>query len=76
MSADEHPGAMTVQITLNIEDELLDEAKRLTGLEDNVALVREGLRALIERENARRLVRLGGSEPTLRPVPRRRTDPA
>ena len=76
MSADEPPGAITVQITLNIDDELLAEAKRSTGIEDNSALVREGLRVLIERESARRLVRLGGSESTLRPVPRRRTDPA
>ena len=76
MSADEPPGAITVQITLNIDDELLAEAKRSTGIEDNSALVREGLRVLIERESARRLVRLGGSEPNLRPVPRRRTDPA
>jgi hypothetical protein len=43
---------------------------------EKVALVREGLRALIERESARRLARLGGSEPQLKPIPRRKSDPA
>jgi Arc/MetJ family transcription regulator len=50
---------------------LLAEAQRLTGTSEKSALVREALRALIERESARRLVRLGGSEPTLSGVPRR-----
>jgi Arc/MetJ family transcription regulator len=65
-----------MRTTLNIDDDLLDEAQRLTGVSEKAALVREGLRALIERESARRLVKLGGSEPQLRPVPRRRADPA
>ncbi|HEC21937.1 MAG TPA: type II toxin-antitoxin system VapB family antitoxin [Chloroflexi bacterium] len=63
-----------MRTTLNIDDKLLEEAQRLTGLSEKVALVREGLRALIERESARRLARLGGSEPQLKPVPRRRSD--
>ena len=63
-----------MRTTLNIDDKLLEEARRLTGLSEKVALVREGLRALIERESARRLARLGGSEPQLKPVPRRRSD--
>ena len=61
-----------MRTTLNIDDELLAEAQRITGMEEKTALVREGLRALIERESARRLVKLGGSQPQLRPVPRRR----
>lgn len=65
-----------MRTTLNIEDELLAEARRVSGLKEKTALVREGLKALIERENARRLAKLGGSEPRLRSVPRRRTDPA
>jgi len=65
-----------MRITLNIDDELLTEAQRITGLNEKAALVREGLRALIERESARRLARLGGSEPQLEPVPRRGSDPA
>ena len=67
---------MTVmRTTLNIDDELLEEAQRLTGETERTALVREGLRALIQRESARRLARLGGSEPDLEFVQRRRSRP-
>ena len=62
-----------MRTTLNIDDDLLEEAQRLTGMTEKTALVREGLRALIERESARRLGRLGGSEPGLGPVPRRQS---
>lgn len=62
--------------TVVIDDELLDQARRLTGLEQTGPLVREGLRALIERESARRLARLGGVEPDLERAPRRRAAPA
>ena len=65
---------MPVRTTLNIDDQLLAEARRLSGVTEKTALVREGLRALIERESARRLARLGGSEPQLKPIPRRRAD--
>ena len=65
-----------MRTTVNIDDQLLEEAQRLTGMSEKVALVREGLRALIERESARRLARLGGSEPQLEPIPRRRPAPA
>jgi Arc/MetJ family transcription regulator len=65
-----------MRTTLNIDDQLLAEAQRITGMSEKVALVREGLRALIERESARRLARLGGSEPQLKPIPRRQADPA
>jgi Arc/MetJ family transcription regulator len=61
-----------VRTTLNIDDALLEEARRMTGISEKSALVREGLRALVERESARRLARLGGSEPGLDSVPRRR----
>lgn len=64
-----------MRTTLNIDDQLLAEAQRITGVSEKAALVREGLRALIERESARRLARLGGSEPQLEPVPRRQSDP-
>jgi Arc/MetJ family transcription regulator len=64
-----------MRTTLNIDDELLMEAKRITGLAEKTALVREGLRALIERESARRLALLGGSEPQLGEIPRRQSDP-
>jgi Arc/MetJ family transcription regulator len=65
-----------VRTTLNIDDQLLAEAQRVTGVSGKAALVREGLRALIERESARRLARLGGSEPQLMPIPRRQSDAA
>jgi len=65
-----------MRTTLNIDDQLLDEAQRITGMSEKAALVREGLRALIERESARRLARLGGSEPQLESVHRRQSDPA
>jgi Arc/MetJ family transcription regulator len=62
-----------VRTTINLDDDLLGEARRITGMKERTALIHEGLRALIEREGARRLARLGGSEPELRPVPRRRS---
>ena len=64
-----------MRTTLTIDDKLLDEARRVTGMTETAALVREGLRALIERESARRLARLGGTEPQLEPIARRRPGP-
>ena len=61
-----------MRTTLNVDDKLLEDARRLTGIESRAALVNEGLRALVERESARRLAALGGSAPELRAVPRRR----
>jgi len=65
-----------MRTTLNIDDELLREAQRMTGMTEKTALVREALQALIERESARRLARLGGSEPQLVTISRRRSAPA
>jgi len=61
-----------MRTTLNLDDALLDEAHRLTGIDERTALLHEGLRALIERESARRLARLGGSQKALKLPPRRR----
>ncbi len=61
-----------MRTTLVLDDDLLSEAQRLTGPAEKTALVRQALRALIERESARRLARLGGSEPDVRAIPRRR----
>ena len=58
---------------MNIDDELMREAQRLSGLEEKTAVVHAGLEALIARESARRLAALGGKEKGLRPVPRRRS---
>jgi len=61
-----------MRTTLALDDDLLAKAQAFTGLREKSALVREALKALIERETARRLARLGGSEPDLRAPPRRR----
>ena len=61
-----------MKTTLNIDDHLLEEARRLTGVQEKTALVREGLKALIARESARRLKDLGGTEKRLEQIPRRR----
>ena len=64
-----------MRTTLTLDDELLQEAQAYTGLREKSALVREALKALVERESARRLARLGGSEPDLSTPRRRRTRP-
>jgi Arc/MetJ family transcription regulator len=65
-----------MRTTITLDDALVDQAQRISGVKERTALIHEGLRALIERESARRLARLGGSEPKLRPVVRRRTQAA
>ncbi len=62
-----------MRITLNIDDDLYAKAVELTGVHEKTALLRECLKALIERESARRLALLGGSEPDLKTVPRRQS---
>ena len=62
-----------MRTTLNIDNEILKEASRLTGIQEKTALVRLGLEALIARESGKRLARLGGTEKELRPIPRRRS---
>jgi len=64
-----------MRTTLALDDELLADAEFYTGIREKSALVREALKALVEREAARRLARLGGSEPDLKPIPRRRPKP-
>lgn len=64
-----------MRTTLNLDDALLKEAQRLTGLSEKTAVVRAALEALIERESARRLARLGGTEPDLTAIPRHQSEP-
>jgi Arc/MetJ family transcription regulator len=66
---------VSVRTTLALDDELLAQAQAFTGLKEKSALVREALKALVEREAARRLARLGGSAPGLKVPRRRRTAP-
>jgi hypothetical protein len=61
-----------VRTTVTLDPDLVEQAARLTGIRERSAILRAGLLALIERESARRLGRLGGSEPQLAPIPRRR----
>ena len=61
-----------LRTTVNIDDELLTQAQTLTGIRERATLMRMALEALIEREAARRLARLGGTEPDIEDVPRRR----
>ena len=63
-----------MRIYLNLDDELLEQAKWLTGISNSASLVQKGLQALIERESARRLSRLGGSEPHITNATRRGSD--
>jgi len=65
-----------MRTTLALDDDLLAKAVELTGISEKSALVREGLKALIERESARRLARLGGRDPDARDIARRRPEPA
>ncbi len=62
-----------MRTTVNLDDALVAEAQRVTGVQERTTLIHEGLKALIQRESARRLARLGGSEPRLQDVPRRRS---
>ena len=61
-----------MRTTLNLDEELVREAQRISGVKGRTAVIHEGLRALIERESARRLARMGGAEPALEPARRRR----
>jgi Arc/MetJ family transcription regulator len=61
-----------MRTTLALDDELVERAQELTGLKEKSALVRAALTALVERESARRLARLGGTMPDLKGPPRRR----
>ena len=63
-----------MKATLNIDDEILGKASRLTGVKEKTILVRLGLEALIARESSKRLAKLGGTEKGLHPIPRLRPE--
>ncbi|MBV1916151.1 MAG: type II toxin-antitoxin system VapB family antitoxin [Pseudomonadales bacterium] len=65
-----------MRTTINIDDVLYAQAVDLTGIHEKTALLRESLKALIERESAQRLARLGGTQPDLEEIPRRQSKPA
>ena len=62
-----------MRTTVNLDDKLLSAAQKATGVSERTALIHAGLKALIERESARRLARLGGSDPQLASIRRRRS---
>ena len=62
-----------MRTTVTLDDQLLAQAQQLCGERERSALLKEALRALVQRESARRLAALGGSEPDLGPIPRRRS---
>ena len=61
-----------MRITINIENELIEKASRLTGIKEKISLVRFGLEALIVQESRKRLAKLSGSEKDLKSIPHRR----
>jgi len=61
-----------MRTTINLDDDLLNAAQKISGMKERTALIHAGLKALIERESARRLAKLGGSEKQLKAIPRRR----
>ena len=63
-----------MRTTVTIDDDLLAAAKEYTGIEETSGVVRAALKALVEREAARRLAKLGGSQPDIEDIPRRRSE--
>jgi Arc/MetJ family transcription regulator len=61
-----------MRTALALDDEIVAKAQAVTGLKEKSSLVREALKALIERESGRGLARLGGREPDIQSSPRRR----
>jgi len=61
-----------MRTTLALDDDLVRVAQEFTGVAEKTALIREALKALLERESARRLASIGGTMPRLKDVPRRR----
>jgi Arc/MetJ family transcription regulator len=64
---------MHMRTTLNLDEKLLKEAGSLTGIKEKTALLHLGLETLIGQENRKRLAALGGTQPKLKPAPRRRS---
>jgi Arc/MetJ family transcription regulator len=63
-----------MRTTVTIDDDLLAKAAEVTGITERSALIRHGLQALVSREAARRLIAMGGSDPTAKAAPRRRPE--
>jgi Arc/MetJ family transcription regulator len=66
--------SLHMRTTVSLDDEVMREARELSGITENAALIREALQALIQRESARQLIQLGGTAPTMEDIPRRQSD--
>jgi Arc/MetJ family transcription regulator len=66
---------MHMRTTINLDDELVREARKYTGIQEKTALVHAGLRELVAKEAARRLAALGGTAPDFQLPRRRRSEP-
>ena len=64
-----------MRTTVSLDDELLNQAHKLSGISERTLLIREALKALVQRESSSRLAALAGSEPRLEAIPRRRSEP-
>jgi len=62
-----------MRTTVDLQEDLVENARQLTGISEKTALLHAGLKLLIERESARRLAALAGTMPRLKRVPRRRS---
>jgi len=69
-------GGSNMRSTINIDDNLMERAKSLTGTKETAALVRQALETLVRVESGKRLIALGGSMPEAEASPRRRSDVA
>ncbi len=65
-----------MRTTITLDDALVKRAQELTGIDEKSYLIREALKAIIAREAGRRLILLGGSQPDIEDIPRRRSEPA
>lgn len=70
-----HEMEAVMRTTINLDDELLAKAQRFTGITEKSEIVREALRALVQREASRRMALMGGSDPSAKAAPRRRPEP-
>ncbi len=63
-----------MRTTVTLDEELVEKAQAYTGIQEKTALLREALKALVQRESARRLIKLGGTDPDASAPRRRRSD--
>lgn len=61
-----------MKTTIYIDDSLIEKARRLSAMKEKTAIVHAGLEALVQKLAAERLIYLAGTQPHIKPVPRRR----